>query len=650
MRPFRFQNSRRVGTWTFLELLAAVSASAQSFNVDLGNSAGTPSSQYAAAGLPGYWNNACSTGGPRLTLRRLDGSPSDVRMEGWQPGCDPDPSPPSSDADALYGDYVPVTDFCGSWTFSGLESGAYEVITHADTWSTLVAVYGGTLLREQPNYVVHAVAVADGTLLIIACGGFSWTGCVYGIQLVLLDCNGNGTPDEQDIASGTSQDCNGNRLPDECETDCNHNGTHDTCDPDFTDCNANGFNDLCEADCNGSGYPDDCDIRDGRSLDADVNGVPDECERTLHVPGDFATIQAALSAARSGDTVLVAAGRYAGSANRELDFAGKAVVLACQSDMAGCTIDAERVGRAFLFDDGEPRTARVDGFTIANGRGEGGGITCLNLGSPTIRRCIIRDCESTGDGGGIRALNASPLIENCVITRNIASLDGGGLSCRGLCSAMIRNCLVVDNWAGFLGGGMEFGSEGTATISECTIANNGAARGGGGVRMGFGGYLNIRNSLLWGNAPSDFPNSGLVPARADYSNIRGGWGGPGAENLNIDPAFADPGAGNYRVLPTSPCVDQGDPAGTDVGAVDLDGRDRVRCGRIDMGAYEHPMGDTNCDRLVGLDDFRPWRECMTGPVAGAPDADCAVFDTENDADVDARDFAVFQRAFSGSSP
>jgi hypothetical protein len=30
----------------------------------------------------------------------------------------------------------------------------------------------------------------------------------------LADCNGNGVPDDQDIASGSSQDCNGNGIPD----------------------------------------------------------------------------------------------------------------------------------------------------------------------------------------------------------------------------------------------------------------------------------------------------------------------------------------------------------------------------------------------------------------------------------------------------
>ena len=31
------------------------------------------------------------------------------------------------------------------------------------------------------------------------------------------DCNGNGVPDGEDIAEGTSEDCNGNGIPDECD-------------------------------------------------------------------------------------------------------------------------------------------------------------------------------------------------------------------------------------------------------------------------------------------------------------------------------------------------------------------------------------------------------------------------------------------------
>jgi hypothetical protein len=52
-----------------------------------------------------------------------------------------------------------------------------------------------------------------------------------------FDCNGNGIPDPDDIANGTSTDCDGNGRPDECDVadtpsaDWNGDGIHDACIP-----------------------------------------------------------------------------------------------------------------------------------------------------------------------------------------------------------------------------------------------------------------------------------------------------------------------------------------------------------------------------------------------------------------------------------
>ena len=95
------------------------------------------------------------------------------------------------------------------------------------------------------------------------------------------DCNGNGIPDSEDIANGTSNDCNSNAVPDECETDCNQNRIPDDCDiADRTsdDCNANAIPDECETDCNENLIPDDCDIANRTSDDCNSNLVPDECD------------------------------------------------------------------------------------------------------------------------------------------------------------------------------------------------------------------------------------------------------------------------------------------------------------------------------------------------------------------------------------
>ncbi len=84
------------------------------------------------------------------------------------------------------------------------------------------------------------------------------------------DCNGNGIPDQIDIANGTSTDCDLNGVPDEC-------------DP-LIDCNGNGIQDACDLlhgtspDCNTNRVPDECDIAGGVSQDCNGNGIPDDCE------------------------------------------------------------------------------------------------------------------------------------------------------------------------------------------------------------------------------------------------------------------------------------------------------------------------------------------------------------------------------------
>ena len=49
---------------------------------------------------------------------------------------------------------------------------------------------------------------------------------VYFLRVGPWDCNGNDTPDEQDIASGWSLDINANDIPDDCEVpqDADGNG------------------------------------------------------------------------------------------------------------------------------------------------------------------------------------------------------------------------------------------------------------------------------------------------------------------------------------------------------------------------------------------------------------------------------------------
>lgn len=78
---------------------------------------------------------------------------------------------------------------------------------------------------------------------------------------------------------------------------------------------------------------------------------------------------------------------------------------------------------------------------------------------------------------------------------------------------------------------------------------------------------------------------------------------------HADPGFVSPGTGDYHLLPTSPLIDIGDPAGPFVGLLDLDGQSRFL-----PGAAACPGATGRRD--VGADEF-----------AGAAVLDCAAPDT-----------------------
>ena len=89
---------------------------------------------------------------------------------------------------------------------------------------------------------------------------------------ILVDCNCNGTPDDQDALAGP--DCNANGIPDECEPDCNANGSPDDCD----------ITSATSLDCQGNGRPDECDLAYGFSVDVNGDNIPDECCQVITTP------------------------------------------------------------------------------------------------------------------------------------------------------------------------------------------------------------------------------------------------------------------------------------------------------------------------------------------------------------------------------
>lgn len=331
----------------------------------------------------------------------------------------------------------------------------------------------------------------------------------------------------------------------------------------------------------------------------------------LYVPSQYSTIQSAINAAHNGDTIHVAAGTYH---ERGIAWNNKSLTLrgAGQGqsivDGGGYT-QVGQPGCFYLYN--VPANARIDGLTVRSGfadygkrgglnlssssptvsnctfsgcvanDGVGGGAISCDSGSPTIADCTFTMNEATdGYGGAIYNQTGSPTITNCSFVGNFADDEGSGIGSGGGMNTdggnpILTNCVFTANWCSQQGGGFR-SSGGSPSLVGCTLTGNIAGWGqGGGTR----GNCVMTNSILWGNNGTQMWDGGTVT----YSDIQGGMSGTG--NINADPLFVNPTAGNFRLLRNSPCINTGSNGAVTV-STDLDGNARIRFGIVDMGAYE----------------------------------------------------------------
>jgi len=293
---------------------------------------------------------------------------------------------------------------------------------------------------------------------------------------------------------------------------------------------------------------------------------------TIRVPSQLPTIQAGISVAVDGDTVLVADGVYTSYGNYEIDFIGKAIVVMSANGADSCIIDCDGEGRGVYFHNGEGFDSVLQGFTIHSGLSDlGGGILCES--SPTIIGNTIKG--NTADyGGGIHCSNnSSPRILGNIIYGNTANIWGGGIRC-SRSSATIKRNLIAANLANsfqYGGGGIYCNNSPEPSIDGNTITRNRAARDGSGIYCNYASPM-ITNSILWDNEQNEIDVRAGSPV-VRYCDIKGGWQGEG--NIDADPLFVDPENDDYQLTSASPCIDAGDPESPP----DPDGT------RADMGAY-----------------------------------------------------------------
>ena len=299
----------------------------------------------------------------------------------------------------------------------------------------------------------------------------------------------------------------------------------------------------------------------------------------------------------------------------------------------------------------------LDGITItagnANGtddRSHGGGIF-LRDGTCTLVDCRLVSNRAQGHGGALYSHRGQVVASRSAFVGNRSnSASGGGIYAWLGDSVACTDCVFVDNTAALQGGAIFVGVDHLA-LTNSSLAENRAARGGA-IYHTNGSDPTITSTILWENS-----DDGGMDESAQISGLRSnveinhsivqGWTGDmgGVGNLGDDPQMVDVDGGDLRLISTSPAIDAGDPEYDPEGQRDFDSHPRVLCGRVDMGAYEFGIGDHDCDRMVTLDDYTAWADCMTGPAGGPYVEGCEAFDFEFDDDVDLRDFAEWQGVF-----
>jgi predicted outer membrane repeat protein len=256
--------------------------------------------------------------------------------------------------------------------------------------------------------------------------------------------------------------------------------------------------------------------------------------------GAFPTIMAAIGAASDRDTLTLAAGTYTGIGNRDLDFAGKELVLrAATSTPDSCIIDCRQGGRGFLLHSREPRSSQVVGLTITGGLAEqGGGVLLEESASTQFTDCVFRDNRATLDGGAIAAGPGLAQFNRCAFINNTAHKHGGAVYIWSCSGGQFLSCSFLDN-AAPEGSAISCVGHSTLSLARCLVAFNGP---GAGIQCRGGGSCTptMERTNIFGNGGGDWIDS-LLGLEEDN------------QNLSRDPLFVPPRGPRYRLAGDSPC-------------------------------------------------------------------------------------------------
>ncbi|MAE70951.1 MAG: hypothetical protein CME06_10840 [Gemmatimonadetes bacterium] len=235
-------------------------------------------------------------------------------------------------------------------------------------------------------------------------------------------------------------------------------------------------------------------------LAAALCGSPCSIADTIDVPGDFASIAAAMDAAVDGDLVLVAPGTYL---EGELNFAGKKITVSGTAPDDSVVVEATVVEaqgeRAVVFSSGEDTLSILRGIAL---RGSPPLLTALTVAAgsrPVVDRCLLVGSYWYDSHRGIDVDGAAIELRGCRIREFQVGSKGAGISLSES-TARIVGCRIESNITQGDGAGI-LAEDSSVQIVDTVIRDNitiDEGREGGGIAA-FRSRFDIRNSRIVGN-------------------------------------------------------------------------------------------------------------------------------------------------------
>ena len=190
----------------------------------------------------------------------------------------------------------------------------------------------------------------------------------------------------------------------------------------------------------------------------------------LNVPADYPTIQAALTAAAPGDTIILAPGTYQGESNLSIGISKANLTIRSenpldQASVQGTIIDGENVAPGLVI---SATGSSIQGLTLINCKSSDKGAIYYAVLSGsitgTVSNCIFQGNDAASSGSGIFTQNNVTLtVESCQFD---AQKTGAIFTDHS--SLNLRNCTFRDN----LQGSVSL-HDSNGAITNCLFINNG---------------------------------------------------------------------------------------------------------------------------------------------------------------------------------